>query len=184
MYFGHVPRRLLRHLLGEQQAFDESRFFIGHVLILLGSPARESNIVSDFGILMCCWLVTLTPRKHVVSCFWRSTTAVWRTRRPRAPIRNASQFRCPRFPVRSCSCPQVICRRLAQGCCFFSLCAPTFRQFFYHYISRGGYLCCDSTEANLKRNTSACDDGLFSHTSRPVSGIHVPAGRAKRKVSE
>ena len=47
------------------------------------SPAGEMNYlcVCVFGSVLCCWLVTSSSPKHLVSRSWLPTTAVWRTRR-------------------------------------------------------------------------------------------------------
>ena len=84
---------------------------------------------------MCCWLATSSSQKHFVNRFWLPTTAAFDPYALTHPIGSAPQFRGLWLRVRSCSCPQVKCKRSVVFFLFVSFFVPgtpNFDQFQSH----------------------------------------------------
>ena len=136
------------------------------------APLREIQHFGVFASFLFYSLATSNARKNLVSRFWAPTTAVWCTRRPNTPRQEHLKFHGLYFRPRSCSCPQVKCKRSVGGLFFVSFRAPKKSTNFDHWStfkSRCRPSLRTGGRANLQRNTNCCDEPLSSHRRSPVS---------------
>ena len=120
---------------------------------------------------------TKTPRRVVSRCPRLPSGA------PDAlthPISSIPRFRGLQLSVRSCSCPQVTCKRtLGYYYLFSRLTHPRISTNFDHRgtpKSRCRPLLSNLREINLERNTSCCDEPLSIHCRSPVKSTNYFGG--------
>ena len=130
--FSGTYREELYHPPGEQQTRGKSRFFIGDVLVALGSRAwieifgRFSEI---FVLLARNFESTTTPRESLLDaydcCLALPTPS-------HTPSRSVPEFRGLLLLVRSCGCPQVKWKHSVGGCFLSNFVYPKISTNFDH----------------------------------------------------